>query len=102
MARGDDHRVGVHVALLSSHPDLLFMADAEQSTVDGALLKLPASMAVAVPEDLSCAPNAQQASGPAPLPPCSVAFETRRGRTSVHASLPLDERSAAWLREVLG
>ena len=33
---------------------------------------------------------------------CSVAVEIRRGATTVHASLPLDERSAAWLREVLG
>lgn len=45
-----------------------------------------------------------------PLPPSSsppqglggIAVEIHRGSTTVHASLPLDGRSAAWLREVLG
>jgi transposase len=31
-----------------------------------------------------------------------ITVEIRRGGTAVHASLPLDGRSAAWLREVLG
>jgi transposase-like protein len=33
--------------------------------------------------------------------PERVTLEIRRGTTSVSASLPMDERSAAWLREVL-
>lgn len=33
--------------------------------------------------------------------PERVTLEIRRGATSVSASLPMDERSAAWLREVL-
>ncbi|MET3515061.1 transposase-like protein [Pseudacidovorax sp. 1753] len=45
---------------------------------------------------------------PPTLPPAStqtpstVAVEIRRGGTTVQAELPLDTRSAAWLREVLG
>ena len=35
-------------------------------------------------------------------PPERVTLEIRRGTTSVSASLPMDPRSAAWLREVLG
>ncbi len=34
-------------------------------------------------------------------PPERVTLEIRRGITSVSASLPMDARSAAWLREVL-
>ena len=34
-------------------------------------------------------------------PPELVTVEIRRGTTSVSASLPMDPRSAAWLREVL-
>jgi transposase len=36
-----------------------------------------------------------------PLPPALVTVEIRRGASSVSASLPMDARSAAWLREVL-
>lgn len=35
------------------------------------------------------------------LAPALVTVEIRRGASSVSASLPMDERSAAWLREVL-
>ena len=34
--------------------------------------------------------------------PDNVSVEIRRGSTTVQAELPLDARSAAWLREVLG
>ncbi|WP_373716147.1 hypothetical protein [Roseateles sp.] len=34
--------------------------------------------------------------------PGTGSVEIRRGSTSVQAELPLDARSAAWLREVLG
>ncbi|MBY0365717.1 MAG: hypothetical protein K2X12_05695 [Burkholderiaceae bacterium] len=45
---------------------------------------------------------------PPALPPASVqvpsriSVEIRRGSTAVQADLPMDARSAAWLREVLG
>ena len=40
---------------------------------------------------------------PAPAPASgTVSVEIRRGITTVQAELPLDARSAAWLREVLG
>ena len=40
---------------------------------------------------------------PAPVQaPICISVEIRRGITSVQAELPLDARSAAWLREVLG
>lgn len=35
-------------------------------------------------------------------PPGSISVEIRRGSSTVQAELPLDARSAAWLREVLG
>jgi len=72
------------------------------AAADGAMLKLPAFVPVALSEGPACPSTIGQASVPAPLPPGNVAFEIRRGGTSVHASLPLDARSAAWLREVLG
>jgi transposase len=34
--------------------------------------------------------------------PSRISVEIRRGSTAVHAELPMDARSAAWLREVLG
>src|SRR5438045_2204212 len=34
--------------------------------------------------------------------PTDITVEIHRGGTAVHAKLPLDGRSAAWLREVLG
>lgn len=34
--------------------------------------------------------------------PADVTVEIHRSGTTVHARLPLDERNAAWLREVLG
>ena len=45
---------------------------------------------------------AQVPSPPAHSSTGSVVVEIRRGATTVHASLPLDAQSAAWLREVLG
>jgi transposase len=40
---------------------------------------------------------------PASAPsPADITVEIHRGSTTVHAKLPMDERSAAWLREVLG
>lgn len=38
---------------------------------------------------------------PTQAPSC-ISVEIRRGSTTVHAELPLDTHSAAWLREVLG
>ena len=43
--------------------------------------------------------------GPAPpaVPrPSDITVEIHRGGTTVNARLPMDERSAAWLSEVLG
>jgi hypothetical protein len=34
--------------------------------------------------------------------PADIALEIHRGGTTVRAKLPMDDRSAAWLREVLG
>jgi len=34
--------------------------------------------------------------------PVDIAVEIHRGSTTVHAKLPTDDRSAVWLREVLG
>ena len=34
--------------------------------------------------------------------PADIMVEIHRSGTTVHAKLPMDERSAAWLREVLG
>jgi len=34
--------------------------------------------------------------------PVDITVEIHRGSTTVHAGLPMDGRSAAWLREVLG
>ncbi len=38
---------------------------------------------------------------PAEHRPADITVEIHRGGTTVHAKLPMDERSAAWLREVL-
>jgi transposase-like protein len=51
-------------------------------------------------ERATCA--AQAAGAPARSNAGSVVVDIRRGAITVHASLPLDEHSAAWLREVLG
>ena len=45
--------------------------------------------------------DAQPAPALAP-PPADITVEIRRGSTTVHAKLPMEDRSAAWLREVLG
>ena len=39
---------------------------------------------------------------PAVPRPADITVEIHRGGTTVSARLPMDERSAAWLREVLG
>jgi transposase len=39
---------------------------------------------------------------PAVPRPADITVEIQRGGTTVNARLPMDERSAAWLREVLG
>jgi hypothetical protein len=65
-----------------------------------AATSLPTFVPVALSDDGPRAATVAQAL-PAPLPG-SVKLEIRRGATTVHASLPLDERSAAWLHEVLG
>jgi transposase len=45
--------------------------------------------------------DAQPAPASAP-PPVDITVEIHRSGTTVHAKLPMDDRSAAWLREVLG
>lgn len=60
-------------------------------TVSPAFVQLPMPQ-----QELSAPP-------PAPTqPPGSISVEIRRGNTTVQAALPLDARSAVWLREVLG
>jgi hypothetical protein len=50
-----------------------------------------------MPQEIAPVPS------PAPAPdPHSITVEIRRGNTTVQADLPLDGRSAGWLREVLG
>jgi transposase len=48
-----------------------------------------------------CAEPSNAASSPTPTVP-SVVVEIQRNGATVRASLPLDSRSAAWLREVTG
>ena len=43
-----------------------------------------------------------QPAPPAQRQPADTTVEIHRCGTTVHAKLPMDERSAAWLREVLG
>lgn len=43
-----------------------------------------------------------QPAPPAVPRPSDITVEIHRGGTTVNARLPMDERSAAWLREVLG
>ena len=45
--------------------------------------------------------DAQPVPPTVPRPP-DITVEIHRGGTTVNARLPMDERSAAWLREVLG
>ncbi len=50
-------------------------------------------------------PHAVLDARPAPAlapSPADITVEIHRGSTTMHAKLPMDERSAAWLREVLG
>lgn len=54
---------------------------------------VPAFVQLPMPQDVP----------PAPVQaPSCISVEIRRGSTTVQAELPLDARSAAWLREVLG
>lgn len=60
-----------------------------------------------IPVSVSAGDDRAACPAQAPSPPArsstgSVVVEIRRGATTVHASLPLDEHSGAWLREVLG
>lgn len=64
------------------------------------LLNSPAFVAVAVTDLVDRSAAAAQPCETA-LPPALVTVEIRRGASSVSASLPMDARSAAWLREVL-
>lgn len=58
---------------------------------------VPAFVQLPMPQEVLSAPP------PAPTqPPGCISVEIRRGSTTVQAELPLDARSAAWLREVLG
>jgi len=58
---------------------------------------VPAFVQLPMPQEM------QSALPPAPVPAQdSISVEIRRGGTTVQAELPLDARSAAWLREVLG
>ena len=43
-----------------------------------------------------------QPAPPAVQQPADITVEIHRSGTTVHAKLPMDNRSAAWLREVLG
>ena len=54
---------------------------------------VPAFVQLPMPQEVSPAP--------VHVPSC-ISVEIRRGSTTVHADLPLDALSAAWLREVLG
>jgi transposase len=58
---------------------------------------VPAFVQLAMPQ------GAPPALPPAPVQaPSCIAVEIRRGAITVHAEPPMDARSAAWLREVLG
>lgn len=58
---------------------------------------MPAFVQLPIPQEV------QPALSSAPVQePIRVSVEIRRGSATVHAELPLDARSAAWLREVLG
>jgi transposase len=58
---------------------------------------VPAVVQLPMPQEVQSVPP------PAPVQaPDSISVEIRRGGTTVQAELPLDARSAAWLREVLG
>jgi transposase-like protein len=64
---------------------------------------VPMFIPVAMPADEDRGACASQTASPPVRPSCgNVVVDIRRGATTVHASLPLDEHSAAWLREVLG
>jgi transposase len=65
-----------------------------------ARLNPPAFLPVAVAELSDRPATVAKPCEPAPQP-ALVTVEIRRGASSVSASLPMDERSAAWLREVL-
>ncbi len=68
----------------------------------GSEVQTPAFVPVAVSDDRPAPATVAQCKTSPMSSPCSVAVEIHRGGTTVHASLPLDERSAALLREVLG
>ena len=66
-------------------------AHKDTATVAPAFVQLP------MPQQVQSAPPP----APTQAPGC-ISVEIRRGTTTVQAELPLEARSAAWLREVLG
>ncbi|WP_057295915.1 transposase [Pelomonas sp. Root1217] len=58
---------------------------------------VPAFVQLPMPQEVP----ASLAPAPAQVHSC-ISVEIRRGGATVHAELPMDARSAAWLREVLG
>ncbi len=64
------------------------------------LMTAPAFVPVTLADRSDHAAVAPEPTTAAPAPEL-VAVEIRRGTTSVSASLPMDARSAAWLRDVL-
>jgi transposase-like protein len=58
---------------------------------------VPASVQLPMPQEVP----ASLPAAPSQVQSC-ISVEIRRGAATVHAELPLDARSAAWLREVLG
>lgn len=78
------------------------MADAAPSATRAqAAILPPAFVPVTLADPCARTAAAPEPATAAPVPE-RVTLEIRRGTTSVSASLPMDERSAAWLREVLG
>lgn len=63
----------------------------------GASGALPAFVQLPMPQEVASAHPPAPAQGLG-----CITVEIRRGNTTVQADLPLDGRSAAWLREVLG
>jgi hypothetical protein len=60
------------------------------------------SAAVPAFVQLPCRKKCRRLAAATAQAPSRITVEIRRGGTTVQAELPLDARSAAWLREVLG
>lgn len=77
------------------------MADATPPAMSAqAAIIPPAFVPVTLAEPCDRTPAAPEPTAAASAPE-RVTLEIRRGTTNVSASLPMDARSAAWLREVL-